>query len=281
MITQEIKNLRKRGLSYNEISRELGIGIKIVRNNCLGVRMSESGIKRYSTLNGLIKKIKFNEELNETKVRIMSNLLFDGAVYISKAYHYSMMYVNSSDELVNQFIEDMKEIYNVGHSGFEIFPTYKRVKYNSKIIYQDLKKYFQSYSTSSEECIIPDEIVNGPESYKIIILRAFWENEGSVSYTGVLSADLKSFKVIQQLSRLHNEFGLKHNITRYKNNGWAYKLFLAKNKENYQRFLNLELFSKAKVTKGYFKGKKKIDVIKDYFYKKFIQSPPPLSYPYH
>ena len=98
MITQEIKNLRKRGLSYNEISRELGIGIKIVRNNCLGVRMSESGIKRYSTLNGLIKKIKFNEELNEAKVRIMSNLLFDGAVYISKAYHYSMMYVNSSDE---------------------------------------------------------------------------------------------------------------------------------------------------------------------------------------
>ena len=262
MIQQEIKILRKEGLSYTEISRELCIGLKLVRKNCLGVQMSLYGTKRYSVLNGLIKQIKFKAGLSETKVRVMSNLLFDGAVYISNGYHYSIMYVNSSDNLINQFIDDMREIYNVEHSGLEIATTYKRVKYNSKIIYQDLKKYFKSYSTSSEDCIIPNEIMNGPKSFKITMLRAFWENEGSVSKEGRLAADLKSLKVIHQLSQLHNEFGLKHNIASYSHHGQMYKLYLSKTKENYQIFMDLGLFSKAMITKGFNKGKKKVEVLK-------------------
>lgn len=79
----------------------------------------------------------------------------------------------------------------------------------------------------------------------------------SISKEGKRSADLKSLKVIKQLSRLHNKFGMKHNICQYDCKGPAYKLYLSKTKDNYERFLNLELFSKAKVTKGYFRGEEK------------------------
>ena len=88
-------------------------------------------------------------------------------------------------------------------------------------------------------------------------------------------------KVIKQLSKLHCDLGLKHNITRYLDNGWMYKLCLSKTKENYQNFLELGLFHRANVTKGYNIGKKKVDVLKDYFNKKFNvkipkpQQPPP------
>ena len=132
-------------------------------------------------------------------------------------------------------------------------------------------EYFQSYSTSNERCCIPNEIMNGSKAFKIIILRAFWENEGSISKSGRLAADLKSLKVIKQLSVLHNKFGLKHNICMYKDNGWMYKLSLSKTIENYKRFIELGLFWKANVTKGYFIRRKKIEVLSEYFSGKFKQ----------
>ena len=262
MIKQEIRSLRQGGLSYREICKKLGLSYGIVQRNCSMIQMSTAGLIRHSALNGLTKQIKLPKGLNEAKVRIMGNLLFDGAVYISRGYHYSIMYVNSSNELINQFIEDMRKIYKIEHSGLEITPTYTRVKYNSKMIYLDLKMYFKSYSTSNKKCCIPDDIINGPKSFKIILMRAFWENEGSISKSGQLAADLKSLRVIKQLSKLHNEFGLKHNISEYSNNGQMYKLFLAKRRENYERFVKLELFSKAIITKGINKGRKKVKVLK-------------------
>lgn len=263
MMSQEIKNLRKNGLSYREICKNLSLPYGTVQRAGFGVKMSKAGIIRHSALNGLIKQIKFRKGLNDVKVRIISNLLFDGAVYKSNGYHRSMMYINSSKDLIKQFVDDMQEIYNVQPSSFEEAETYQRVKYNSKIVYEDLMKYFQSYSTSNEKCLIPDEIMNGPKSFKIILMRAFWENEGSISASGRLAADLKSLKVIKQLSKLHNEFGFKHNITRYTEpTGSMYKLFLSKTKNNYQRFIDLGLFSKAMITKGYNKGKKKLEILK-------------------
>ena len=230
--------------------------------------MSRKGKERYfSEVNGLIKKIKIRKGLSEEKVRIMADLLFDGSVYESK-YHYSVMYVNSSKELVSQFINDMKKVYSVKPSTIEKAKIYTRVKYYSKQIYDDLMRYFKSYSTSDNKCSILAEILKN-ENFSLIILRAFWENEGSISKEGKLSADSKSYKVIKQLSKLHNKFWLKHNISKYWENGWAYKLSLYKTKKNYKRFIDLQLFSKSRVTKGYFKGKKKIDVLKEYYNRKF------------
>src|SRR3989338_2961982 len=117
MIKQEIKNLREKGFSYREICRKLNTSYGTVERSCQGVKISEAGLKRLSSLIGGLKQIKFKDGLSEAKVRIISNLLFDGAVYISKGYHYPIMYVNSSKELISQFIEDMREVYHVQPSG--------------------------------------------------------------------------------------------------------------------------------------------------------------------
>lgn len=269
MINQKIKKLRTDGFSLREISKKLNVPYSTVRRHCKNIKLSEEGKKRYhSTVKGVVKYINIKNGLNKEKVRIMCNLLFDSAVYKNNS-HYSIMYVNGSKELVDQFMRDMKQVYSVRPSSFENLKTYYRVKYLSKQIYGDLLKYFDSFSTSNTRCFIPSLILNN-DKFKIILLRAFWENEGSISKDGKLSADLVNLKVIKQLSNLHNKFKLKHNISKYWKNKWAYKLFLSRSKENYQRFLKLNLFSKARVTKGYFIGRKKVDVLREYFHNKFV-----------
>lgn len=267
MIKQKIVKLRTSGFSLREISKKMNMSYGSVQRACSNVKMSKKGLKRYSRLNGLTRNIKFKDELNEIKVRIIGNLIFDGAVY-NNCYHYSIMYVNNSKGLIEQFIRDMQDTYNVKPSSHEINGNCQRVKYYSKLIYKDLLKYSKSYSTSNKKCLIPPEIRNGKETFKIQVLGSFWENEGSISAKGMLSADLKSLKVIKQLSQLHNEFGLSHKICRYFDTSWTYKLYLPKTKETYQKFLELELFSKANVVRGYNVGRKKIEVLEEYYKKK-------------
>jgi hypothetical protein len=271
MINQKIRELRTHGLSFREISRNLNVSCSTVQRACKDVKMSSEGQKRHSQLNGLTKKRRIQTGLSKEKIRIISNLIFDSAVYTVE-YHYSIMYVNSSLELINEFKKDINQVYKATPSVFEEIKgknvTCYRVKYLSKQIYDDLLKYAKTYSTSDRRCSTPTAILDGEKEYKIIFLRAFWENEGSISKDGKLSADLKSLTVIKQLSKLHEEFGLKNYISRYWKNGWAYKLILNKNKENYAEFVKLGLFSKSKVTKGYFIGMKKKDVLKDYIKKR-------------
>lgn len=204
----------------------------------------------------------------------MSTLLFDGTVYKDKSYHYSIMYVNCSKEIIEGFVSDMKKTYHVNPPSFETTNsqsnTYFWVKYFSKTRYENLLSYFNASSTSDENCSIPTEIFNKKEQYKILLLRAFWENEGSISISGKLSADLKNYKVLTQLSKMHKDFGLKHYISRYWKGGRAYKLCLNKSEENYGKFIDLQLSSKSIFTKGYNKGRKKIDVLNEYFNKRFF-----------
>lgn len=269
LVDRKIEKLRIDGFSLKEITKRVPVSYFTVKRRCKRIKMSKKGKERYhSKVNGVVKKFKIKKRLTKEKVRIISNLLFDGAVYKNKG-HYSIMYVNSSKELIKQFVKDMKKVYNTNSFSFENHKTYYRIKYHSKQIYNDLISYCESFSTSNKKCSFPFKMLNKSRLFKIIILRAFWENEGSISNEGKLSADLKSLKVIKQLSRLHHNFGIKYGICRYKCNGWMYKLFLSKSRENYQKFLDLKLFSKAQVTRGQFIGKKKIDVLKRYFNNRF------------
>lgn len=267
MNQQKIVKLRTIGFSLREISKKMNVSYGPVQRTCSNVKMSKNGLKRYSKLNGLTRDIKFRDGLNEIKVRIIGNLVFDGAVY-TNCSHYSIMYVNNSKGLIEQFIRDMQDTYNVKPSSHEITGNYQRIKYYSKLIYKDLLKYSKSYSTSDKKCTIPQEIMKGKRMFKIQVLRSFWENEGSISAKGMLSADLKSLKVIMQLSQLHNELGLNHKICQYWDISPTYKLYLPKTQETYRKFLELGLFSKANVVRGYNTGRKKIEVLKEHYKKK-------------
>src|SRR3989344_1316120 len=205
-----IKELRKDGFSIREISKQLTLSYSSVRKYSFGVEMTTEGKLKYSSTNGITKQITIDPRLSIEKVRIISNLLFDGAVY-NVEYHYSIMYINGSRNLVDQFRNDMKIVYGVEPSSFEICQsntsTYFRIKYLSKVIYEDLLTYFNTYSTSKENCLMPNWLLNADQNIKIIFLQAFFANEGSISVSGKLAADLKNKAIIFHLSKFCKDLG--------------------------------------------------------------------------
>lgn len=266
MIKEEIRQLRKQGYSFSEIARTVGKSRKFVWKVSKDISFSEEGSNRYNKeVKGITKKIKQQNTISVQKVRIISHLLFDRTIF-KTGYHKIVRYINSSKELIGQFIKDVEEVYGLNLSSFEIIqgvnlPTYK-VSFSSKEFYNDLLKYSLSYSTSKEETTIPKEILGGNKEVKIEFLRAFWQDEGSISSIGRISGDLKSKKVINQIIDLHKEFGLNLKLIKYLNkNGFIYKVYLLKSKENLERFCNLRLFDKSIITHSKNLGKRKFDVL--------------------
>lgn len=215
------------------------------------------------------KKIKpQTSEISIEKARIIAHLMFDGTLFESK-YHYTFRYINSSKELINQFIQDANTTYGLTPpSSFEKIQgknidTFK-VTFLAKEAYLDLLKYSPSYSTSKYKTSIPLEIMTGNKQIKIEFLRAFWEDEGSISSLGRIMGDLNSKKIINQIIQIHNELGLNFKLVEYyKNDTPTYKIYLPKSKENLSLFYNLGLFDKSIITHGRNLGRRKIDVLKE------------------
>jgi len=275
MIKQKIRQLRKEGHSLYEIARIVNLSRPYVGRVARGVVMSKKGKQRYHReVTGIVKQVKIEQKMTPEKVRIMSHLLFDGSVYRT-GYKYNVMYINSSKELIDEFQTDMKKCYEVEPSSFESFmgkhiPCY-RLKYLSKLIYQDLKKHMLSYSTSDKECFIPENLFKNSKN-KIILLRSFWDNEGSISSTGKLTADSKSKKVINKLSEFHKDLEIRNYIVSYSKKGYGkmYKIVINESKENYTRFQTLHLFSKSVVTRGHNIGAKKSQILRNHITNKYL-----------
>ncbi len=270
MKTLLIRNLRESGYSYTEISKIVGRSKKFVWKQAKDVVFSNNGRRRYfCNVTGIPKQIKLQEQaLNHSKARVLAHLFFDGTVFRTGKYHFFIRYINSSKELVDQFLEDMKRVYGVAHSSFEIvtckIKCYK-ISYKSRIVYEDLMLYAPTYSTSNDSAALPQQILNASRGIKIEFLRAFWEDEGSISKNRRLMADCKNKTVIMQLAELHKELGFTYGICRYREpTGWMYKLYLLKKKENLERFYRYKLFDKSIVTHGSFIGKRKIEVLKSF-----------------
>ena len=269
---EKIRKLRKQGHSYSEIGGIIKKSRKFAWRVARDIKFSNEGKKRYlQEVKGIIKQIKPQKTyLTVPKVRIIGHVLFDGTAYIS-GYHYVIRYINTSMELINQFTEDVKKVYGISPSAFEIIksenlPCYK-VAFYSKLLFQDLEKYFKSYSTKNVSKI-PDEIMNTNRKIKMTFLQTFWEDEGSITSNGRLMADQKSDEIIKQIIKLHKEFGLNFQLCKYKDyTGFIYKIYLLKNKENLKKFYRLKLFDKAIVTHGKNTGRKKLGILKEFIKK--------------
>ncbi|MBI2110261.1 hypothetical protein HYT51_00585, partial [Candidatus Woesearchaeota archaeon] len=215
---------------------------------------------------GIKKPIKKqNDKLSLAKVRVIGNVLFDGSLYTTREFHHTIMYVNSSYDLVKRFCKDVKEVYGVSPSIFKengkSVPIY-RAKYNSILIKKDLLNYMKSYSTSSKLAKIPRAIMKGTLKTKLNFLRTFWDNEGSVaSRTGRLSGTSKSYRVILQLAKLHKKLGFKFSVYSNTKSG-CYILCLSQTKNYFRKFYDYKLFTKSTVTRGPLIGLRKIDVLK-------------------
>jgi hypothetical protein len=262
----EIQKLRRSGYSYREIATKLKVPLKRAWKYGREIKMSSRGLKRYSKIR-LPRPIKSQRsKLTLRKARIISHLLFDGSVFaIKKSYSYIIRYTNKSRKLVNQFINDMKKVYGIDPSSMENERNVFKVTFKSKRVYDDLLTYTPTYSSSNETTKIPEKIMKGTVRKKLVCLRAFWDDEGSISSEGEITGDLRSKTMIEQLKELNNELGIKCNFYEYLDGGKPmYKLYIFKNRENLERFLKLNLFTDSIVTRGKFKGLKKIDVLRKF-----------------
>ncbi|MAG39606.1 hypothetical protein CMI41_01410 [Candidatus Pacearchaeota archaeon] len=258
-----IRELRQKGYSYREIVRICKKSLRDVQKYSQNVNFNWEGQIRYSNLNGVRKKIKPQKKLTPIKARLIAHLLFDGTV-ISTGFNRIIRYINSSPELIEQFILDVEEIYGLKNPTIEENPerTYMRVSFGSVLAFRDLMTYFNSYSTSKKNIKIPKKIMESKGAIKKEFLKAFFEDEGSITANGRLFGDLKNKNIIYQLKDLLEEFDLKSKICTYSEpTGMMYKLYLPKRKENLENFASLELFEKSRVSKGKNKGKFKQDVL--------------------
>ena len=271
MLKSKIKSLRQKGYSYSEISKQIKKSKKFSWKVAKDIKFDKKGKKRYyNKVKGILKQIKPQKEsLNTSKIRIIGHLLFDGTVFKTQ-HHYVARYINSSKELINQFILDIKKIYGLEPSSLETFEgknkiNYYKVTFKSKALYENLINYFKSYSTSNQNIKIPDIIMNSNKRIRLEFLRTFFEDEGSISYNYRIMGDLKSRKIIRQIKDLFKEFDLNFNICRYNQyTGYMYKIYLPKTKENLKRFYNLRFFNMAIITHGRNIGRKKLEILKDF-----------------
>ena len=278
MIKQKIQQLRKEGHSYGEISKLIGISKSYSRKVSKHILMSDIGKKRYhNEVSGITKLIKLQTKLTKEKVRVIGNLLFDGSVNRSK-HHFNIMYVNTSKKLVEEFMKDMEKCYgtNCPHlkeeQGSKL--PYFRIKYSSKLIFEDLHKYFTTYSTSKKNCNSKKSFKISKLEYSRIFLQTFFTNEGSISNSGKISGDSKSKTIIELLSKILDRFKINHNICTYskKDYGIFYKIYLKISKDNYLKFRNLNLFHNAVVSKGHNVGKLKTKILeKQMIKRKYIK----------
>ena len=265
------KEFRKEGYSYSEIAKLIGKSRKFAWTHGKNTSFTNKGLKRYrKEVKGVIKPIKSQNKLSSRKVRIIGHILFDGTMYNSK-YHYFVRYINSSKKLIEQFIEDLKTVYGLTPSALESKKDSKLICYavtfKSKLLYEDLEKYFGSYSSKSVSPI-PKIIMDSSKKMKIEFLRSFWEDEGSISAKGRLMADQKSEKIIKQIIKLHNDIGLYPRLCKYEcYKGFIHKIYLLKNRENLAKFDKLRLFEKAIITHGKNIGKKKLDILRKHMSK--------------
>lgn len=274
MIIKKARELRKKGYSYKEIAILVNKSSKFAYSKAKDIKFDKEGEKRYNReVKGITKKIKNQlSYLTSTKVRIIGHLLFDGTLFESE-YHYVIRYINASKDLIDQFALDIKKIYGILPSSLEIFRSknnfnYYKITFNSKLVFEDLKKYFVSYSTANDKIVIPKEIMNAKEEIKLEFLKSFFEDEGSISFGGRIMGDLKSEKIIKQIVKLLKEFGLEFRLCKYNQyTGYMWKIYLPKNKQNLEQFYKLGLFEKSVIVHGYNLGKKKLNILREYLMK--------------
>jgi len=260
---KRIKGMRKKGFSYKEIAKKLGISVgssyKYASDITLPIKSKkrllnkmrknkQKFIRKYA----ISKEFFVPESLSPEFIRILGHCLFDGCV--SKD---SVIYTNSSLKLIKEFKEDMKTVFKIEPSRIvkaKNKSEYYTLYYHYKKLSDYLKEISPSYSTSKHESKEVVEFVSKQKKSLIAeFLKTFWDDEGAVKKCKDITGKTKSHAVAKSLNKLHKNLGI--NIYIYKDTkNEAYELYLQRNKENLGLFKEKIGFRYGIVCRGHFKG---------------------------
>lgn len=270
----KIHSLRSKGLSIKRIARQLNISVgsvsKYSKSIILGKRAK--GLLKENEKNNWIKfSAKYATEkeitvphLNKDLANILGHLFFDGCVSITNG-KYIIGYANASIETVNNFNTRMRDLFSIKPGKLQYFHGkntgwFQTCIYSKKVV-EFLQSYSPSYSTK-QKVGVPAEIKNADKSIQASFLRAFWDDEGSISCDGRLSGSSKSEKMIEDLVLMHNLLGIDSKKQRG-TQGKAHTIYIKRNFNNFLKFYKTIGFSRAIITKGGNLGKLKQEVLKE------------------
>ncbi len=243
--------LRKKGLSYSEIKHclmkdNLRISDGILSDTLRHIKIGKNHEKRYlqkmnenkqkaGKMGGKIrasmedfrymlkratkKAIEINtkkipgrsKELTKEKIRLIGHCQFDGSLVNMKGYK-ALVYTNKSKFLINQFKQDMLKVYGLSPTdirikGDKVF----NIRYCCLAALLDLDNLLERG--------IPEQIMKASTEEKLIFLKTFWDDEGSVHF-GITRSGKESLHinlyaeafcedevVRRQLIKLHEDLG--------------------------------------------------------------------------
>ncbi len=155
-------------------------------------------------------------ELTLAKVRLIARLKGDGSVFRSgrnKTIYWLKYEVSNYDD-IRSFADDIKEVYGLepkfclhrsGKNPNKLLPV---VFVRSKLAYQDITKYGPY---NSREWIVPDVILNGSYINKVEFIKAFAEDEGTVTSNQVRIYSI-NFTGLKQISDMLVSFNIENRI---------------------------------------------------------------------
>ena len=126
--------------------------------------------------------------------------------------------------------------------------------------------------STSKGARVPDLIKTATTEIKASFLRAFWDDEGSISNRGDLTGASVSEPMIDDLIALHRALGIdsiKYMSSRIPKP--VFYLIVRKNRANYQKFVERIGFEYATITKGHNIGKFKKDVLLEKYNERYIR----------
>jgi len=156
--------------------------------------------------------------LTPAKARLIARLKGDGSIFVGgrRKTNYFLKYESANLQELEQFANDLKEVYNLKskhelhRSGKKINKFLNVVFVRSKLAFMDMQRYGPFYSRTWR---VPKEIKNSSKKIQKEFLSTFVEDEGSVI---LAKKEIRLYSInkigLEDLSKLLKNFKIKTNI---------------------------------------------------------------------
>ncbi|MBS3057039.1 MAG: hypothetical protein J4415_00245 [Candidatus Diapherotrites archaeon] len=269
----QISFLRSKGASYKKIARTIGVASATASKYGQHIILSENYKKqlienenknreRFARTYAKEKEISL-PNLDENLASVLGHLFFDGNVSKFNG-KYILQYTNSSEVAIKQFIKKVSTLFSIAPAKIQTFKNkniWYQVYFYSKKAVMFVERYSKTFSTK-QAVGVPPAVMSASDNIKSAFLRAFWDDEGSISKVGYICGCSKSEPMINDLVVMHELLGV--NCTkRTDNKKGSYTIYILNNIENIINFSKKVGFEYGLITKGINSGRYKKDVLNE------------------
>lgn len=270
-LIQKLREKRSSGISYKKIAKELEMSPASVMKYCQNIKLSQRAQflldlnayknRQFFSSKFAVEKTIAIPKLDENMASILGHVLFDGSLSPQDG-RYMIRYLNASSTLVDNFDCKMALLFGLSpkkstRQGVNF--VWHQSCFYSKQVCDLLLTYSPSFSTS-KGVGIPSKILTAPENVKMSFLKAFWDDEGSISANGTLSASSVSEQTIDDLIVVHRGLGLGCSkiISKTKD---CFEIYIKRSYANFKLFKDKIGFTDSVVVRGKNMGCFKKDVL--------------------